>query len=113
MRQFDWFTRTSPASNGPPPKTNAKCFAALIPADLPIFKIRLRAVPASWGKQKTQKLTFCLLIPSTCPFHTNDSIDGVRKERHMKKMVHGDEKVAPVSGTTLRTTGFVPADSRQ
>ena len=29
------------------------------------------------------------------------------------KLVHGDSKAAPVAGTTLRTTGSVPADSRQ
>ena len=28
-------------------------------------------------------------------------------------MVHGDAKAAPVTGTTLRTTGPAPADSRQ
>ena len=28
-------------------------------------------------------------------------------------LVYGDEKAAPVTGTTLRPTGLVPADSRQ
>ena len=39
---------------------------------------------------------------------------GVGKARSMTKMVHGRyEKAAPVTRTTLRTTGPVPANSRQ
>ena len=58
------------------------------------------------GQKSSQQRT------STCPLHTNISIVGVEK-RGAHQLVHGDAKAAPVTGTTLRFTGPVPADSRE
>ena len=54
--------------------------------------------------------TVNIFVMSTIPV----IVGGVGKERRIKNwpMVM-PEKAAPVTGTTLRTTGPVPADSRQ
>ena len=49
---------------------------------------------------------------TTFKMPTSIPIVGVGKERRTL-IVHGDVKAAPITGTTLRTTGPVPADSRQ
>ena len=58
-----------------------------------------------------------LKILSTCPLYT---ISGCgKREAHTLKMVHGDAKASTrclkknLAGTALRTSGLVPAYSRQ
>ena len=46
------------------------------------------------------------------PLHTNSGCG--KREAHMNwSMVRPAKAAAPVAGTTLRTVGLVPADSRQ
>ena len=49
-------------------------------------------------------------ILSTCLLHTNSGRG--KREAHNSWSMVKPEKTAPVTGTTLRTTGPVPADSR-
>ena len=49
-------------------------------------------------------------ILSIYPVRTHS---GCGKREAHKNLVHGDAKEVSVTGTTLRTTGPVPADSRQ
>ena len=46
---------------------------------------------------------------TTCPLHTNRECG--KREAHITWSMVKPEKTAPVTGTTLRTTGPVPADS--
>ena len=51
-------------------------------------------------------------VSSTRPLHTNSGCG--KREAHMNWfMVRTAKTAAPVAGTTLRTIGLVPADSRQ
>ena len=54
--------------------------------------------------------TRCLLL-STCPLHTKSGCG--KSEAHIKWSKVTCKMAAPVTGTTLRTTGPVPADPRQ
>ena len=51
---------------------------------------------------------------SSCPLHTTYRINigSGKREAHINWSMVVPEKVAPVTGTTLRTTGCVPANSR-
>ena len=46
-----------------------------------------------------------------CPLHTNSGCG--KREAHINWSIMTCKMAAPVTGTTLRTTGPVPADSRQ
>ena len=50
-------------------------------------------------------------ILPTCPLHTNSGCG--KREAHINWPMRTCKMVVPVNGTTLRTTGPVPADSRQ
>ena len=50
-------------------------------------------------------------VLSTCPLHTNSGCG--QREAHINWSMMTCKKAAPVTGTTLRTTGPVPTDSRQ
>ena len=56
--------------------------------------------------------TTVLPILSTCPLHINSGC-GKREAHNNNWPMVGPAKAAPVTGTTLRTTDLVPADSRQ
>ena len=47
----------------------------------------------------------------TCPLHTNSGCG--KSEAHINWSMVIPEKIAPVTGNTLRSTGPIPADSRQ
>ena len=49
------------------------------------------------------------LVLSACPLHTNSGCG--KREAHISWSMVRPAKAAPVTGTTLRTTGPVPADS--
>ena len=51
------------------------------------------------------------LLSKTCPIHTNSGCG--KGEAHINWSMVTCKMAAPVTGTTLRTTGPVPADSRQ
>ena len=50
-------------------------------------------------------------ILSTCPLHTSRGYG--KRETHINWLLLTCKMAAPVTGTTLRTTGLVPADSRK
>ena len=52
------------------------------------------------------------LLYHTCPLRTNSG-GGEKRNAHNNWCKVKPEKAAPVTETTLRTTGPVPADSRQ
>ena len=59
-------------------------------------------------------------INTACPLYTNNSTDTIisimgmgKRGAHMNWSMVIPEKVAPFTGTTSRTSGPVPADSRQ
>ena len=53
-----------------------------------------------------------MIFPNhTCPLHTTSGCE--KREEHKNCSLVLPEKASPVTGTTLRTTGPVPADSRQ
>ena len=59
---------------------------------------------------KTASSIFCI-THDTCPLHTNSGRG--KREAHEKWSLVKPEKATLVTGTTLRTTGPVPTDSRQ
>ena len=63
------------------------------------------------NKQLNALGTFCTSIIHN--HYIPISTVGVGKERHINWSMAIPEKAAPITGTTLRTTGPVPADSRQ
>ena len=63
-------------------------------------------------KKKKKKKRLRYFIYHTCPLHTNDTGCG-KIEAHKNWSMVKPEKVAPVTGITLRTTGPVAANSWQ
>ena len=73
------------------------------------FKVILSIQYALYMHLVTDATHFCLL--STCLLQTNSGCG--KRETHINWSMVTCKMAAPVTGTTLRTTGPVPADSRQ
>ena len=68
--------------------------------------------PAGTSTKMTSRINGMTIL-STCPLHSNSSGCGKREVHINWSMVTCKMAAVPVTGTTLRTTGPVPVDSRQ
>ena len=68
----------------------------------------MKLVPLVSSRIPPQKLSVSHM---SCPLHISSGRGKI--EAHKKSSTVKPEKAAPVTGTTFKTTGLVPVDSRQ